>query len=271
LTNGIANGPFIIKDKWDNTLILSEFINGVRWNGYKEYSPLGTLYRECTFYNGDINGLDKIYDIVGNLRYTSENLFGIENGKYIRYYHNNSKMQEYQSLGGLIEGEMVYYNQKGEAVLKVGYSNNEIKYYISKDKTGELTVKTPVQNETANIVSNYPNGKTAVQITYIKGNLEGKMIINNTLGKPEYEANYSNSILNGNRIEYYANGKIYKKENFVNNDFEGVQEYFKEDGKKWLTAEYKKDQLHGNVLIYTNGKVSTTKKYNSNELVEIIK
>jgi len=110
-----------------------------------------------------------------------------------------------------------------------------------------------------------------MQIPFVKGNLQGKLLINNELGKAEYEGNYSNNLLNGNRIEYYANGNIYKKENFINNDFEGIQEYFKEDGKTWLTAEYNKDELHGNVLIYTNGKVSITKKYDSNELLEIIK
>ena len=72
-------------------------------------------------------------------------------------------------------------------------------------------------------------------------------------------------------MEYYANGNIYKKERFVNGNFEGLQEYFKEDGKPWLTAEYKNDELHGNVLIYNEGKLTTTKKYDSDELVEIIK
>ena len=104
-----------------------------------------------------------------------------------------------------------------------------------------------------------------------KGNLEGKFAINSELGKPEYEIQYKNNRMNGNRIEYYANGNIYKKEKFVNGNFDGLQEYFKEDGKPWLTAEYKNDELHGNVLIYNEGKLTTTKKYDSDELVEIIK
>lgn len=270
LINGQLNGQLIEKDVLDN-IATSEFINGIRWNSYKDYSPLGTLYRESTYYNGSLNGIDKVYDMLGNLRYTTNNTFGVENGISTRYYHNKSKMNEFQLSDGAIEGESTYYNLKGEAILKIGYLNNHINYYITKSKTGDWSDKVAIQNETTNIVSSYPTGKIAIQINFVKGNLEGNLLVNNELGKPEYDVNYINNNLNGNRTEYYANGNIYKKEKFINNDFDGLQEYFKEDGKPWLTAEYKNDELHGNVLIYTNGKVSITKKYDSNELVEIIK
>lgn len=269
--NGELNGKSFEKDKFNNPMTESEFINGMRHNTYKDYSPLGTIYRESTYYAGKLNGIDKIYDIVGNLRYTNENTFGDENGKLTRYYHNKMKMQECNQLNGSIEGDYTYFNQKGEPILIIGYQENSIKYYIKKSKTGELNEKVEIIGENANISSSYPNGKIAIQINYVKGNVEGKLIINNELGKPEYESNNTNNMLNGNRIEYYANGNVYKKEHFKNSDFEGPQEYFKEDGKPWISAEYKNDELHGNVLIYNEGKVVLTKKYNSDELVEIIK
>ncbi len=55
----------------------------------------------------------------------------------------------------------------------------------------------------------------------------------------------------------------------MNDSFEGPQEYFKEDGKPWLTVNYKNDEMHGDALIYKDGKLLTTKKYDSNELVDI--
>ncbi len=271
LVNGELNGKSLEKDKFNNPMTESEFINGMRHNTYKDYSPLGTIYRESTYYAGKLNGIDKIYDIVGNLRYTDENTFGDENGKTTRFYHNKMKMQECNKLNGSIEGDYTYFNQKGEPILTIGYQEKSIKYYIRKSKTGELNEKVEINNETAEISSSYPIGKIAIQINYVKGNVEGKLIINNELGKPEYESNNTNNLLNGNRIEYYANGNVYKKEHFKNSDFEGLQEYFKEDGKPWITAEYKNDELHGNVLIYNEGKLVLTKKYDSNELVEIIK
>ena len=96
-------------------------------------------------------------------------------------------------------------------------------------------------------------------------------LISGAEGKPEYEANYKNGLFEGERSEYYTNGKVYKKENLKNGDFEGVHTYFKEDGKPWLTVNYKNDELHGDFLIYTNGVLTLTKKYDSDELVEIIK
>lgn len=269
--NGEINGKYLKKDKLNAPILESEFINSLRHNEYKEYSPLGTIYRESTFYAGKMNGLDKIYDIVGNLRYTNIRTFGDENGKITRYYHNKVKMQECYQLNGLLEGDYTYFNQKGQAVLIIGYQDNSIKYYIKTNKTGELNEKVAVINETAEISSSYSNGKIAVKVNFEKGNVVGKLIINNELGKPEYEVNYSNGLLNGDRIEYYANGNVYKKEYFKDNGFEGIQEYFKEDGKPWLKAEYKNDELHGNLLIYNEGKLITTKKYDSDELVEIIK
>lgn len=271
LVNGTLNGKLLEKDKYNNPITETEFINGARHNAYKDYSPLGTIYRESTFYAGQMNGLDKLYDMVGNLRYTNERTFGDENGKLTRFYHNKMKMQECQQLNGSFEGDFTYFNQKGEPVLIIGYQDNSIKYYIKKNKTGELNEKVDIIGETATISSCYPNGKIAISIKYVKGNVEGKLTINNELGKPEYESNNVNNILNGERVEYYANGNVYKKEQFINGNFEGLQEYFKEDGKPWLTAEYKNDELHGNVRIYNEGKLTTTKKYDSDELVEIIK
>ena len=110
-----------------------------------------------------------------------------------------------------------------------------------------------------------------MKLNLIKGSINGKLEINSAEGKPEYEANYKNGLFEGERSEYYTNGKVYKKENLKNGDFEGVHTYFKEDGKPWLTVNYKNDELHGDFLIYTNGVLTLTKKYDSDELVEIIK
>jgi antitoxin component YwqK of YwqJK toxin-antitoxin module len=226
---------------------------------------------ERNYYCGLINGTDVQYDLVGNLRITSEYTFGNDNGKTIRYYHNKSKMFEYNELDGLTDGEYIYYNQKGEPILKVDYESNAVVSYSTLNKTGGFSEKIKTPTESAEITSMYPNGKVAIKVNYVKGNIDGKLIINNIEGRVEYEANYKNGLFEGERTEYYSNGKVYKKENLKNGDFEGVHTYFKEDGKPWLTANYKNDELHGDLLIYTNGVLSLTKKFDSDELVEIIK
>lgn len=271
MVNGKLNGKYTIKDKFNMPIAEYEYVNGLLNNTYKTYNPLGTIYSERIYYCGKINGTYKQNDLVGNIRLSDENTFGEENGKTTRYYHTKSKMTEYNVINGIVEGEQIYYNQKGDAILILGYNSNNLSYYIRKSKTGALDEKVEVTGETNEIISLYPNGKIAIQMQFVKGSLEGKFIINNNEGKPEFECAYLTDLLNGERIEYYANGTIYKKEHFIKNNYEGSQEYFKEDKKPWLTAMYKNDELHGNTLIYNDGKLILTKKYDSDELVEIIK
>ena len=271
MINGNYNGKFTSKDKLDTKISEYNYINGKLHNNYKYYGPYGTLMFERNYYCGLINGTDVQYDLVGNLRITSEYTFGNDNGKTIRYYHNKSKMFEYNELDGLTDGEYIYYNQKGEPILKVDYESNAVVSYSTLNKTGGFSEKIKTPTESAEITSMYPNGKVAIKVNYVKGNIDGKLIINNIEGRVEYEANYKNGLFEGERTEYYSNGKVYKKENLKNGDFEGVHTYFKEDGKPWLTANYKNDELHGDLLIYTNGVLSLTKKFDSDELVEIIK
>lgn len=269
--NGVINGKFIAEDKLKTKIVESEYKNGVLQNAYKAYSPLGSILVENNYYNGKLNGLNKYYDYVGNLRLTLEYTLGLENGKTTRYYSNKSKLSESNHVNDIDEGNVTYFNQKGESVLIVGYENNIPKFFIKKNKTGELNEKVLIENQTAQISSLYPNGKTAIQFNLVKGNIDGKFVINNIDGKADYECNYHNSVLDGDRIEYYANGKIYKKEHFVNNEYDGQQQYFKEDGQLWADISLKNDELHGNTLIYNAGKLVQTKKYDSDDLVDIIK
>ncbi|KUJ60118.1 hypothetical protein AR687_19665 [Flavobacteriaceae bacterium CRH] len=271
LKNGILNGKFSSYDKSKTAIVEAEYINGKLHNSYKEYSPVGSILIEKNYYCGKLNGLTKYYDYVGNLRLTEEHNFGVENGKTIRYYNNKSKMIEYNQINGAIVGETTYFNQKGEPIVIIGYDNNVATYFIRKNKTGELNEKVNIENQTAEILSSYPNGKIAIQFKLDKGSINSRFIINNIEGKLEYECTYRNSSLEGERIEYYTNGKPFKKENFINNSFEGKQQYFKQDGQLWAEISLKSDELHGNALIYNAGKLVETKKYDSDELVDIIK
>ncbi len=271
LKNGTLHGPYVRKDKFGKTIKESEYKNGNLIKTYKEYSPNETLENELPYYNGLVNGVGKTYDFVGNLKLETAYSFGEENGKTTRYYYNKSKMYEYNQLADVTEGDYTYFNQKGEPILIVNYLDGIPQYYMKKSKTGELTDKVAIVNQTATITSNYPNGKIAIQYTINKGNKQGDFIINNDLGKPEYTANYKNDLLENYRVQYYANGKIYSKEHFVQSDYDGMQEYFKDDGKPWVRSDYKNDELHGDTQIYTNGVLTATKKYDSDYLVEIIK
>jgi antitoxin component YwqK of YwqJK toxin-antitoxin module len=70
-----------------------EYVNVLLTNSYKTYSPNGTVSREHI--TGEMNGLYKQYDLVGNLRLSDENTFGEENGKTTRLSIQSKKMTEY--------------------------------------------------------------------------------------------------------------------------------------------------------------------------------
>lgn len=269
LVNGAYDGKFVQKDKSGALIIDADFVNNVRHNMYKSYSPSGKIFGETQYYCGRKNGAEKSYDFAGNLRIYQEYSFGEEFGKTIRYYQNKNKMAEYNYLDGELEGDYTYFNQKGEPVVTLFYVGDCLKYYVRKDNTGALTEKVPVTMETAEIVSSYPNGKPAIKYNLVKGSIDGPFAIYGDDGKPQYEAHYKTGMLHGARTEYFANGKVYKKERFLDNNYEGLQEYFSQDGKPIVSVDFKNDEYHGNSLIFTDGKVSVTKKYNSDELIEI--
>jgi antitoxin component YwqK of YwqJK toxin-antitoxin module/Flp pilus assembly protein TadD len=271
LKNGTYNGKYTVKDKFNNPMIEVEFVNGNRTGVYKSYSPSGAVDYENNYYSGYANGIEKTFDLTGILKLTEENIYGTEFGTTTRYFANKSKHFDYTQFNGVREGEYKFYNQKGEAIVALGYLNNALIYYKKLDKTGALTEKVDVANETVTIESKYANGKTAMIVSYLKGNKNGKYAIYNQEGKTEIEANYKNDVVNGERSEYYPNGKLYKIERMVMNNYEGFQEFYKEDGKLWLKAEYKNDELHGTTQVYVNGVLTVTKKYDSDELLEIIK
>lgn len=271
LINGEYNGKYISKDNLGSLIMEVEYKNDVRHNYSKYFSPFGTIQYERPYYSGKLHGIDKQYDLIGQLRLTDEYTFGKNNGKTIRFYKNGKKMYEYTSFDGSNEGDYIYYNLEGDAILKIVYENNiPIKYY-TLNSNGIFGEPIDISNESAQIISKYANGKLAIQFKIEKGNIDGKLIVQSKEGNPQYEVNYNKGVLEGNRLEYYSNGKIYKKENFKNSDYSGEQNYFDEEGKPLVTANYQNDELHGDFLIYKNGKLLLTKKYDSGELVQIIK
>lgn len=267
--NGVYDGQYLIKDKSGAVVVESGYVNGIRHGKYLKKGPAGAMILDREYYCGAPHGISKSYDIAGNLRIATTYVFGDNTGATTRYYHNKGKFSEATFYDDDLEGEVKYYNLKGDIILILGYLRNELVYYITPDKDGKFAEKMPIAAQTAKIVSAYPNGKNAIELSFVNGNLDGKFLISNTDGKPEYECNYDKGLLEGTRTEYYANGKVYKKENFKNSSFEGLQEFFKEDGKLWISAEYKHDEMHGICKIYTNGAVAQTKRYDSDVLVEI--
>ena len=271
LKNGVLDGKYTIKDKRGKTLLDCDYVAGRRNGKYLSYSTAGKTMTEFNYYAGLLNGAVKYYDLAGNLRLSDNYIFGYNTGTMERYYNNKQKFSKSEMFEGEKDGEVTYYNLQGDAVLILGFSLDELKYYITYGNDGKLTNKVPVERQTAKITSVYTNGNKAMELNFVKGKLDGKFLIYSPEGKVAFDANYDMGLLSGTRTEYYTNGKVYKKEYFENSIYEGVQEYFKEDGTQWITAEYKNDEMHGLFKIYTNNEISQIDRYDSNEIVEVLK
>jgi antitoxin component YwqK of YwqJK toxin-antitoxin module/Tfp pilus assembly protein PilF len=269
--NGIKNGKGFTKYKTGELIAEANYLNGEYDGDYMAFNPNEKLAAKITYYAGKSHGEEKFYDFAGNLRLTRTMLYGKEYGLVIRYYQNKQKLYEYNSLNDTKDGEQLFYAINGKAVAAIGYKLDVLKYYKVLDKSGILGESIAIKDKNFEINSVYPDGKPAFNLKIVNENFDGKLEIFSENGLSNYVSNFKFDKLYGERIEYYSNGKIYKKENLENNNYQGVQEYFQEDGKPLISAGYNFDENHGDYKIYSNGNLIKTLKYDSDELVEIIK
>ncbi|MFY8187914.1 MAG: hypothetical protein ACOVLC_08135 [Flavobacterium sp.] len=267
--NGYKHGVSKAKDK--NGLLYSEAnyannqLNGV----YKTYHPNGTLDFVGNYYNNMVHGEALYHDLMGNLRFSTVYIFDSCKKDGTRFYQNKNKLYTYSETSDFKNGAYTYYNIKGEAVGQINFVMDlPVSYQIlnSENKLGE-SIKA---GKDFKIISKYNTGATAFEMEFKDHLMDGTISVFDKSGTLNYTCSMKKDDFNGPRNEYYENGKIYKQENFVNNNFEGIQSYFATDGTKLVTATYQEDELHGDFIVYKNNTPLFTKKYNSDELYEIL-
>jgi antitoxin component YwqK of YwqJK toxin-antitoxin module len=269
--NGKRNGKYVFSDKYDNPIAETHYLNGEETGVSRMYHASNKLASEGTYYNGDYHGTVRSYDLAGNLMAVENYAYGDNYGPYEGYFYNGKKMHECQLFDGERDGEMKYYNLAGEHIVSLLYENGRLLGYLRKNAAGAVADRIELKTETGDIISKYPNGKTAFSVKAVKGLWDGNLSIFGADGKPEVSINYANGRREGEHVEYYADGKPYKRERFRNDELDGKLEYFDAAGKMLLTAEYANAERHGDFKMYNNGTLLFTKKYDSDELVAISK
>jgi len=269
--NGVKNGK--VKVTLTNSSLISElnYTNHLLHGNCKYYSPNETLLSDVNYYCGKTHGNQTLYDLAGKIKYNYSSIMGKDYGISCRYYHNKSKACDYNNVNDLKEGEQTYYNLKGEPVVAIGFIYDVAKYYRVLDVNNRLGPPVLFKNGTCVITSKYSNKKIAARLILLKSSFDGLIEINSMEGLPVFKCSYKYGKLEGERVEYFSNGKIYKKERCQNGLFHGLTEYFEENGKELLKANYSFDELHGDFIIFKEGVKVKTKKYDSDELVEISK
>jgi len=123
--------------------------------------------------------------------------------------------------------------------------------------------------DTTTIVSTYENGKPALEIHFKNGFMNGDFIVYNTSKQIDFQENYVNGKENGLEI-WYLNGKKYKTTSYENGSKEGVNLYFNEQENVKYSLDFKNNEIHGYFKILENNTLKPIKKYDSDELAEIL-
>lgn len=185
------------------------------------YDDFGNMYMEANYLNNELDGLKKRYYPDGSVYYTEEYILGSSNG-WTHYYGSNNKV-----------------------VLSLFTIDNEvIKYVVNEHDT------LAVDKGNATITAKYPNGKTAYEMTYKNGELDGAYKSYYENGELRYEVSFNKDYLNGDRIFYYPANKIMIKQAYIMGDKQGTHYRYDKNGSKMYEINYDRDALHGNYIKY---------------------
>lgn len=269
--NGVKSGKYITKESGNVIINELNYLNDQLHGKCTFYNQSETLANESTYYNGKPHGLSKYYDMNGVLRTTSQFIYGEEFGTTTRYYQNGKPVYTYESAADMKHGEYVFYNIEGNPVASLGYNQDYVEYYKVIDKsTGALGSPMPLaKNASMTIESKYPDGKEAFTLQVDKSIWNNILKIIDKSGNQNYYCEYKDGKINGIRKEFYPGGKPYKIERFSFGDYHGDQEFYDGEGRLLYSAQYKNDEIHGELKIYKNGKLIKTKVYDSDELTSI--
>lgn len=104
---------------------IANYVNGVLNGPYFDFQPYGQVELMCNYSNGKLHGHFSKYK---SIRKTEEGDYvdGELDGIYKKYYDGKAIVQqELTYKGGELDGQNVYYNDKGEITMKYTYRDGE--------------------------------------------------------------------------------------------------------------------------------------------------
>lgn len=196
---------------------------------------------------GRKQGLWRVYDDGGNIKYSGEYIDGKPTGTFTYYYSTGkSKAVLVYSDSGRVAHAKNYF--PGGRVMAKGKYVNQKKdstwvYYSEQD--GSLSAEENYKDGLKDGVSKtfYPEGKVAEEITYQLDEKDGPWIKYFTDGKVQLKATYLQNKLEGLYTVYHFNGMVEISGTFKNSEKEGTWVYMKETGEMEKREEYSGGRL----------------------------
>lgn len=126
IQNGHKHGMWVIyhKDR-DVPASITNYVNGVPNGPQFEYGQYGHMEKMCNYTN---NILDGRFAKLKNIRKVEEGTYvnGILEGNYKKFYDSRDGVQqELNYKHNKLDGDIIYYNEKGEVTMKYLYKDGE--------------------------------------------------------------------------------------------------------------------------------------------------
>ena len=268
---------------YDNGLTVYYYVNGVTQaegvlingekNGlWKYYHPNGKISAEGTYALGDHEGEWRWYNEAGKLetirRYEHDEM----NGLYETFYDNGQLEVSIPYTHDLAHGMAYYYAPTGDLQMVRKYHYDKMEGITWNGSNGKLAPITPVENETIEITTKYPNGKPSRSFKMEDDNFQGVYKEFWPNGKLLSEGAYVDGNRHGESKEFFENGKPKLERTYIDGDETGSRKEYHSNGKIKSTSEWLNDEKHGEEKIYDKyGKLIETRIWRDGDIIEIIK
>lgn len=295
----IASFISLFYEKWneilkDNSVLIDGKQQNVVYSYYNGYvQGIGKKNNELSvgnwkFYNGD--GQIKSYGAFndkgerigkwtwlhknGTIKETAAYEDGLLKGENLHYYENGKPYIIGNYLNNKLNGEYLYYNNKGALIQKKYFKDGELNelyqffFPVGKDL---LEYHIPYKNGLVENLATeyYANGTVYAEMPFVKGKRQGvenKYYWNKKISS---EINYQNGELNGPYKSYYSNGNTYEVGQSLDDFYNGSWKSYYWDGTLQSDFSYDKGNIDGEYKYFDNdGKPYYNYLYRKGEIIE---
>ncbi|WP_177760732.1 tetratricopeptide repeat protein [Flavobacterium sp. I3-2] len=269
IKNGNKDGIYEISNSKNEPISKENYVNNKLHGKATEYNALGKIEMENNYHSGVLNGTSKNFDLNGKMNALDNFENGIIVGKSTIYYPNEKEFLVSTYDIGVKTGPETYYNSDGTKVLILNFNNNNIVSYQTLNNENQLGQEIPITSEMTVIKSNFSNGKPALEMSLKNGILNNDLIIYNSKNQKDFQINYKNGKVNGT-VTYFLNGKKYKTLDYIDGILDGQIAYYNEQEQILYSTDYKNNEKHGFFKVLENNTLKPIKKYDSDQLAEIL-
>jgi len=266
--NGIKNGVYKAFDIDGNLIADGNYLIGNQHGDWKWYTE-GKLKTEATYQFNDLHGKLTRYTEDGDVDYTEFYEFGNRTGEWLNYHKNGRLSVKEYFENDELEGKKSLFNPDGNLQINLFYKRGRLIGYSYLDKSNTEIPQIEIKNQTAELVSYYPNGNKAQEFQIKNSLYEGDYVVFHENGKIRYKIEYLNGKKNGMHLVYFEDGTLKESRTYSFGDLNGAYLTYHKNGEIASSITYKTDRRHGEALYYDeNNKLTKKELYYDDDIYE---